>query len=601
MTESSKRPADQSRTDASRIARPARRVAETVRAADSVPLATGPFATLPVQFGRYRIEKLLGQGAMGAVYLADDIQLERRVALKVARVSASGSAKLIRRMETEAKAAATIDHPRICKVFDFGEIDGIRFIALQHIEGEDIKSNSKRLGRRREPAEAVRLIQQMAEAVQAAHDKGVIHRDLKPENVMLTPGGEPVIMDFGLARRMMASTDAGLTQGMIVGTAAYMSPEQAVGKAEGIDHRSDLYALGVMLFEMLTGEWPFAGTAIEVMGKKCIQDPPSPLDLDPTLPLELAAACSRMIARQKEDRYASCRDAITALSTVDLNVAESIEGVERPAWLKKSSKSIEVAASPEVGSEVVPKWWQQSVVRRCAWGGVGVFCLALALVPFQRQPNPTSVAAIVPVSAPIVPPPDGQLLPEPEPTEPSEPVNKIDRTQFRVVAGQWRVEANELLQTDTNESFPILIFGDPSWTDYEFSVDMMRVEGRDQGAVGFRVSSAGFYMFGIGTTRSGNQCSTELHEGQQWFTIANSFHQTYNHVWYTVRVRVEGNTVQCFLKDGDDESLVSEFTDDRLSSGRVALRVFKSAFRFRNLKVISLDGNTLWEGMPELP
>ena len=290
---------------------------ETARASDSEPIPVGPFAKLPAQFGRYEIRKELGRGQMGAVYLAYDVELDRMVALKVARVSASGSAKLLKRMEIEARSAAKVDHPQICKVYDAGEIDGIRFIALQYIEGEDLKQYLKRNGRKREPDEAVRIVLQILRALEAAHEQGVIHRDLKPENIMLNKKNQPVIMDFGLARKTIASSDAGLTQGMIVGTAAYMSPEQATGKAEGIDHRSDIYSVGVMLFEMLTGEWPFTGGAIEVMGKKVVQEPPTPLTLNPNLNPQLAAVCHKMIAKQKGDRYITCAEVVDALEEVD--------------------------------------------------------------------------------------------------------------------------------------------------------------------------------------------------------------------------------------------------------------------------------------------
>ena len=329
MAEPPKRRADQSQADAARLqagashqAKPSRPTGtpsgETARAADSVPAPVGPFATLPTKFGRYESRKELGRGQMGAVYLAYDVELDRLVALKVARVSASGSAKLLKRMEIEAKSAAKVDHPQICKVYDAGEIDGIRFIALQYIEGEDLKQYLKRQGRMRAPEEAVRLVVQILRALEAAHDQGVIHRDLKPENVMLNKKNQPVIMDFGLARKTIASSDAGLTQGMIVGTAAYMSPEQATGKAEGIDHRSDIYAVGVMLFEMLTGEWPFTGGAIEVIGKKVVQEPPSPLTLNPQLNPQLAAVCHKMIAKKKGDRYITCAEVVAALEDVEL-------------------------------------------------------------------------------------------------------------------------------------------------------------------------------------------------------------------------------------------------------------------------------------------
>ena len=358
MADSSKPPSNAAPADVSRIAKSIRSIVtppgETARAADSVPAPGGPFATLPIQFGRYEIRKELGRGQMGAVYLAYDVELDRLVALKVARTSASGSAKLLKRMEIEARSAAKVDHPQICKVYDTGEIDGIRFIALQYIEGEDLKQYLKRKGRKREPEEAVRLVLQILRALEAAHDQGVIHRDLKPENVMLNKKRQPVIMDFGLARKTIASSDAGLTQGMIVGTAAYMSPEQATGKADAIDHRSDLYAVGVMLFEMLTGEWPFTGGAIEVMGKKVVLEPPTPLILNPNLNPHLAAVCHRMIAKQKGDRYVTCAEVVAALEAIDLKtlvqpvpsivVAETVARVPEAAPNFPKNSSIATAS-----------------------------------------------------------------------------------------------------------------------------------------------------------------------------------------------------------------------------------------------------------------
>gem|GEM_PF-1651632 len=339
MSESPKRLADVTRTDAAKpqidasksraessrvsksVSKPATAPGDTAKASDSIPMAIGPFNILPTKFGRYLIRKELGRGQMGAVYLAQDTELDRPVALKVARTSLSGSTKLLKRMEVEAKAAAVVDHPLICKVYDAGEIDGIRFIALQYVEGEDLKAFLKRTGPRLDSKEAVRIVLQILRALEAAHEKAIIHRDLKPENVMMNKKNEPVIMDFGLARRTVGSSDAGLTQGMIVGTAAYMSPEQANGKADGIDHRSDLYAVGVMLYEMLTGEWPFTGSAMEVMGRKCVQEPLSPLMLNADLLPQLAGVCLKMIAQKKEVRFETCAEAIKALEAINFDSA----------------------------------------------------------------------------------------------------------------------------------------------------------------------------------------------------------------------------------------------------------------------------------------
>ena len=301
-------------------AKPPTSPAETKRPTDSVPMQTGSFAKLPLRFGRYQVEKLLGKGAMGAVYLARDTQLDRLVALKIPKISASakGSEKLLKRLKTEAMAAAQIDHPSVCPVFDSGDLGGVPYIVMQFIEGETLKNHLK--NQAQTPQEAVELIRQLAEGLAEAHSRKIYHRDLKPENIKLNRRGVPVIMDFGLAK--LATTlraDASATQaGTTLGTPAYMSPEQAGGKVEEIDHRSDLYALGVMLYEMLTGTWPFSGSAIQVMGQKSVLEPPSPLTIKPELNPQLAAVCHKMIAKDRQNRYQTAEEVIAALKALNL-------------------------------------------------------------------------------------------------------------------------------------------------------------------------------------------------------------------------------------------------------------------------------------------
>lgn len=358
MSESPKSPGEATPSNASPVIVPVRESAtsskEAARAADSVSASAWPFAKLPMQFGRYQVHRELGRGQMGAVYLAEDTQLERLVALKVAQISSSGSAKVLKRMEFEAKSAAKVDHPSICKIYDSGEIDGIRFIAMQYVEGEDLKKFLKREGRKRDPNEAVQLVLKILRALEAAHAQGVIHRDLKPENIMLNSANDPVIMDFGLARNTIASSNAGLTQGMIVGTAAYMSPEQAVGRAEKIDHRSDLYAVGVLLFELLTGEWPFTGSAFEVIGKKCNHEPPSPLSLNPQLQPQLVAVCSQLIAKQKSDRFTTCAEVIAALEAIQPEPATISRLTTSSPKLQRPSADQTVVVAGSSASKTVP-------------------------------------------------------------------------------------------------------------------------------------------------------------------------------------------------------------------------------------------------------
>lgn len=285
---------------------------ETNRPADSTPVVPSQFVQLPATFGRYQVEKLLGRGAMGSVYLAHDTQLNRRIALKIPKVAASGSKRLLQRLQTEAQAAAQLDHPCLCKVYDAGEVNGQCFIAMQFIEGETLKSQLER--RNKSIPESVSLILQLAEGLSEAHELGIIHRDLKPENIMLNRRGVPVIMDFGLAKFSTLTGNAAATQaGTILGSPAYMSPEQASGNTQEIDQRSDIYALGTILFEMLTGEWPFNGSAMQILGQKSLLEPTSPLTIRPDLPPRLAHICSRMIAKECVDRYQTLAEVITDL------------------------------------------------------------------------------------------------------------------------------------------------------------------------------------------------------------------------------------------------------------------------------------------------
>ena len=300
-------------------AKPPAATGETKRPTDSVPMATGSFTQLPMRFGRYQVEKLLGKGAMGAVYLARDTQLERLVALKIPKFSASakGSEKLLKRLKTEAMAAAQIDHPSVCPVFDSGDIDGVPYIAMQYIEGETLKEHLK--SQAKTPREAVELIVELAEGFSPKRSREESPPRPQAREHRLNRRGVPVIMDFGLAK--LATTirsDASATQaGTTLGTPAYMSPEQANGQVAQIDHRSDIYALGVMFYEMLTGTWPFSGSAVQVMALKTLQDPPSPLSVKPELHPDLAAICQKMIARKREERYQTALELIAALELID--------------------------------------------------------------------------------------------------------------------------------------------------------------------------------------------------------------------------------------------------------------------------------------------
>ena len=250
---------------------------------------------------RYEILKLLGQGGMGAVYKARDRELDRLVALKVIRPELAGHPSILQRFKQELLLARKITHRNIIRIFDLGVADGLRFITMEFVEGQDLSSLLEER-HKFTPNETVTILRQVCAALEAAHAEGVVHRDLKPQNIMIGEGGRVCVMDFGLARSMEAT---GLTQaGALMGTPAYMSPEQAKGMAA--DERSDLFSLGIIAYLMLTGEIPFkADSALASMLLRTQGPPPPSIELDPTIPQALNDVVQKSLAVDPKDRYQS--------------------------------------------------------------------------------------------------------------------------------------------------------------------------------------------------------------------------------------------------------------------------------------------------------
>jgi serine/threonine protein kinase len=252
---------------------------------------------------------------MGSVYLAEDTQLRRRVALKVTSFGTEDSPEARQRLLAEARAAATLEHPYLCPVYDVGEIDGRLYLTMAYIEGQSLAESTG--GKRLPERQVAALVGKLALALQEAHAKGVNHRDLKPSNVMIKRTGtrrEPVIVDFGLARRDDVN-EARLTRtGQVMGTLDYMAPEQIRGDPKEIGPACDIYALGVILYELLTGQLPFEGSHLAVVGQILTQPPYPPSTIRPDLDPRLEAICLKAMAKNAGDRFASM-DALAAALT----------------------------------------------------------------------------------------------------------------------------------------------------------------------------------------------------------------------------------------------------------------------------------------------
>ena len=262
------------------------------------------------QFGRYEIRRLVATGGMGVVYEARDTELNRIVALKIPRGDMTQDRNTLARFLNEARAAAAIRHPHVCPIYDVGEVDGQQFLTMPLVEGVSLSAWLEQ--RAVDPREACELLRKLASAVQAVHDAGIRHRDIKASNVMLDQRGEPLLMDFGLAR-VPQSGEQLTHSGSLIGTPAYMAPEQIRDGAAAGDERSDVYSLGVLLFQMLTGRMPFDGPMTRVLVDIATQEPPGVQSLRPDVDADLAALCRKAMARNPADRFQTATEFETAL------------------------------------------------------------------------------------------------------------------------------------------------------------------------------------------------------------------------------------------------------------------------------------------------
>jgi serine/threonine protein kinase len=351
--------------------------------------------------GRYEIVKELGRGGMGIVSQARDTRLPRDVAIKVPfRFQDPDS---LRRFFKEAEAAARLDHPNICRILDLGEVDGIPFIVLAFINGRTLAEVVDH--RPVEPIRASKITRSIARTIQFAHDRGIVHRDLKPSNLMIGPHRELIVMDFGLAR--LEGEERKTLTGQVFGTLPYMSPEQVQGQAGDMGKSCDIYTLGVIYYELLTGRLPFQGTAWELPQQIVTVEPTPPSSINPQIDPEIDAIVQKAISKKIQDRFGSMKEfaeAIAAylqrvgsLSSSDVkHKADPAPIKAEPTELAPSRKRREVAFSVQLRPEPLrdPVQWRLNLWDGLVWGTIGVLALVgIHLFITVERGTPEAVSA----------------------------------------------------------------------------------------------------------------------------------------------------------------------------------------------------------------
>jgi eukaryotic-like serine/threonine-protein kinase len=342
----------------------------------TMPLKNG------TRLGPFELVAPIGAGGMGEVYRAVQSGLDRDVAIKVLHWKAGADTERLRRFEQEARAASSLNHPSIISIYDIGSVDGVSYIAMEFVDGRTIRALLQA-----GPVAIKKTLQiaaQIADGLAKAHPAGIVHRDIKPENIMVNRDGHPKILDFGLAKlapvpTSVASTVSGMAAGAapvtdpgtLLGTVAYMSPEQARGME--VDYRSDIFSFGSVLYEMLTGKQPFRKESPAQTLAAIIEDEPEPVsDLNPRIPGPLRWVVERCLAKDPQDRYASTLDLARDLENVRDHLLDSGMAAERtptkptvPAWLRIISwVALGVMAGALLGYFFLPRSASNSVTLR---------------------------------------------------------------------------------------------------------------------------------------------------------------------------------------------------------------------------------------------
>jgi len=323
------------------------------------------------RFGRYEVRSQIGEGGMGEVYLAHDTQLDRVIALKILTAEVAQDQQRLHRFLQEARAASSLSHPNVAHIYEIGEANGAHFIAMEYVEGKPLELKTS--GRALAVGEILEIAIQIADALDEAHAKGITHRDIKSSNIMITSRGRVKVLDFGLAKLALPmgsdepasgseiATRVKTSPGIVMGTVNYMSPEQAMGRE--VDHRTDIFSFGVVLYEMATGRLPFAGNTItETIDRIAHTQPEAIARLNYNVPPELDVIVKKALRKDRDERYQTVHDALVDLKDLkrEVDLAASLERSTPPA-----SRSTEVFTSlsqPAIGSASVSSKTQTGAV-----------------------------------------------------------------------------------------------------------------------------------------------------------------------------------------------------------------------------------------------
>ncbi|MCX6068337.1 MAG: protein kinase [Chloroflexi bacterium] len=541
--------------------------------------------------GRYHILEQLGEGGMATVYKAFDTRLERDVAIKIIRKSAFGAEileKVLARFEREAKSLAKLSHPNIVKVHDFGDHEGSPYLVMEYLPGGTLKQS---MGKPIAWDAAIHLLLPVARGLAYAHQRNIIHRDVKPANILITESGEPMLSDFGIAKLLENEDAKTLTgTGVGIGTPEYMAPEQGMGST--VDARADIYSLGIVLYEMVTGRKPYtADTPMAVVLKQMADPLPRPSVINREVPASVERILFKALAKKPHDRYESMNDFIQALETClggrrsgtkNLSLDNSAKQVD-------DQKTIDQVIVQPKSKSFGKSWWLLAlalcviaVIAAGILGWPGLATLAEKSIPTRslEKTNLTSLPVIIRTPFPTATNiPAGTVLFS-ENFEAG-----VTHSSIRNVSGNWKVSAdstNKVYEMDNEKSpdYPGFDLGSSAWTNYEVEYRVKILRKSSLGAVVilyFRQNYDGGLDGYVQTLMPdwGGYVTLAKHvNGWSWQNQKDYSYTFALGQWYHVRVQAVGSSLKVFI----DNKLIIETTDPQFNSGSLTFQAGPGAY-----------------------
>jgi serine/threonine-protein kinase len=548
------------------------------------------------QLGPYRVIAPLGAGGMAAVYQAYQPGVDRYVALKILPRHLAQDPQFVARFQHEARVIASLQHPHILPVFDFGEADGYTYLVMPFVAGGTLADTLR--GQPLPVAQVRRIIAELGDALDYAHSRGIIHRDVKPSNVLLDGRGNCLLTDFGIAK-IVAGTVQLTLPGGIIGTPAYMSPEQAQGAT--IDQRSDIYALGVLLYELTTGRVPFTAETPLAIVLKHPHDPlPPPRTLNPSLSEALERVILKALAKEPNDRFQTAAEFVRAVQATTGGESEQV-----PPLPVADTLSFDTQKLAPPGDARIPQrsrlrpWLIPGVIAVILLAMIALGGLLLRGSPVASSPTSPaqSPAATAPIEArPTASPEAIAALPPPS-VQATAPLAATQEAEWIAIGGTWTGPDGGVVRGETDASDGLYLY-QQTYTDFTFAAEVQAVDREASLAFRMQDDQNGYLVIIVPTGARGGNPGVYLakrFQGGHSFLASSQQHAPAAAEWIGVSVRAVDTRIQVSM-NGTLVFDISDTSTPALTSGKVGFRIYADALgpchaNFRNIQLPAGDTN----------